>query len=61
MSQNDDQKATNQRKNKPEFSSASCPICNGIGFYNGKICVCIAGTGVGDVPEFLMGLFGMKK
>lgn len=52
MEQNDDEEDDDY---KPP-----CPFCHGIGFYNGKICVCITGKN-DDAVETLMNMFGMKK
>ncbi len=44
-----------------------CPICDGTGFYHGKVCICISGEkdkAMPDLPEGfeeLFGLFGGKK
>ena len=38
-----------------------CPICQGTGFKDGKLCICITGDGPktnGDIFDFLKG-FGM--
>jgi hypothetical protein len=36
-----------------------CRICDDIGFYKGKVCVCIAGPKPDDMPDFLKNLFGV--
>jgi hypothetical protein len=43
-----------------------CRICDDIGFYKGKVCVCIAGPksddnvkSSDDMPDFLKDLFGV--
>jgi len=35
-----------------------CPICQGTGFRDGKLCVCITGEGL-DAFNFLKDLLGM--
>ena len=48
-------------KRHPDECPAKCPVCNGTGFHNGKICVCITGKGQPEVPELLRQIFGVRK
>ena len=34
-----------------------CPFCKGLGFHEGKICVCITGKRDGELPEFMKDIF----
>lgn len=34
-----------------------CPICQGMGFNNGKICPCVTGYGVDGMPDIFKDIF----
>jgi hypothetical protein len=38
--------------------SSKCPVCKGLGFKEGKICICITGKKDVETPDFLKTLFG---
>lgn len=54
MSQNDDQKATKEKLNKP-----TCPVCQGCGFAQGKICPCIGAASDESIDNIfeMLGIF----
>jgi hypothetical protein len=37
--------------------SSKCPVCKGLGFKEGKICICIT-EDKSETPDFLKTLFG---
>jgi hypothetical protein len=54
MTKPDDRKDT-----KPDFIKPTCRICNGIGFRDGKVCLCIGAKDPASIDNFFE-MLGIK-